>query len=137
MMETGVVGASGAGKWVRRRGCQAPHSNHHRHLHLFVMVTVAFFVIVIAIITIFPVIIVFFVVDKMPAQPSSSYIKKLGSLPQSSQLPLSTIQGCSESINEKKDKCEKENKSTISLNKLCLRHRKKKSEIMLSPLILL
>ena len=73
-METGVVGASGAGKWVRRRGCQAPHSNHHRHRHLFVIVAVAFFVIVIAILTIFPVIniffviIVFLVIDKMPAQ---------------------------------------------------------------------
>ena len=50
-METGVVGASGAGKWVRRRGCQAPHSNHHRHRHLFVIVAVTFFVI--TIITIF------------------------------------------------------------------------------------
>ena len=68
-METGVVGASGAGKWVRRRGCQAPHSNHHhRHRHLFVIVAVAYSVIVIAIITIFPVIIMFLVVDKMPAQ---------------------------------------------------------------------
>ena len=62
MMETGVVGASGAGKWVRRRGCQAQHSNHHRHRHLFLIVTVAFFVIVIAILTIFPVINIFFVI---------------------------------------------------------------------------
>ena len=65
-METGVVGASGAGKWVRRRGCQALHSNHHRHRHLFVIV--AFFVIVIVIITIFPAIIISLVMDKMPAQ---------------------------------------------------------------------
>ena len=67
-METGVVGASGAGKWVRRRGCQAPHSNHHRHRHIFVIVAVAFFVIVIVIIAIFLAIIISLVMDKMPAQ---------------------------------------------------------------------
>ena len=38
---------------------------------------------------------------------SPSYIHKTGT--QSSQLPLPAIPGCSESINEKKEKCEKEN----------------------------
>ena len=68
---------------------------------------------------------------------SPSYIHKTGT--QSSQLPLPAIPGCSESINEKKEKCEKENKSTIRSFEQALSslYRRKKSKIMLSPSILL